>query len=429
MKRILIFIIMLFVQQAAYSQDLEMLKFLSTLETESKFETKSEIEQRQIKERNEKEAKFQSQTYGHIVRKAKEEKGYKVLYFYDGVAPAGKDGKWGFINTDMELVTPMKYDDIGYFSNKDHIALVVLNGKGGFIDRQGREVIPIKYDKFTHFTDGVSIVELNNKNGLIRTNGELLTPIKYDLIVPIDDGLRLVELYGKQGVVNSEGKEVIPVKYDRIFRFHTGKTTVALNGRYGVFNMDGVEILPVQYDAVVLDTDGFYSLLKGELTYHNNAGSKISFDKTEAIKIIGNHSLAYIKSDDKNTTKQGSAMAVFAALAGDDQGMYALSLIFNSIEKYTESLEWAQKSAEKGNVDAMFFLAGKYADGTGFEKNYEKVAQYLDLILEQKPDKRLILRAYSIFSMIYTEGGYGLAKDEKKGASYAKLYSDLSDEK
>lgn len=64
---------------------------------------------------DEMEAYHQARTFNPIREKA-EKKGYSsVHYFFDGIAPAEKNGKWGYINTDVEIVVPFQYDDIDYF--------------------------------------------------------------------------------------------------------------------------------------------------------------------------------------------------------------------------------------------------------------------------------------------------------------------------
>lgn len=58
---------------------------------------------------------------------------------------ANKDGKYGFINTDLNLVINTIYDDAAfYFMNG--LCPVKLNNKWGVIDVTGKTIIPFQYD-------------------------------------------------------------------------------------------------------------------------------------------------------------------------------------------------------------------------------------------------------------------------------------------
>jgi len=119
--------------------------------------------------------------------------------------PYRKGNEWGFCDRNKKIVIPIKYDDVGSFS--EGLARVELNGKWGYIDKEGKEVIPIKYDWARSFSEGLACVKLNGKYGYIDKEGKEVIPCKYDDAGCFSEGLACVELNGKWGYIDKEGKE------------------------------------------------------------------------------------------------------------------------------------------------------------------------------------------------------------------------------
>ncbi|MGI6012478.1 MAG: WG repeat-containing protein [Ruminococcus sp.] len=69
----------------------------------------------------------------------------------EGYAAVCKDGKWGYINEDGELVLDFQYDDAQSFQNG--FAAVCIDGKWGYIDEQGTVVIQPEFLMCSHISD------------------------------------------------------------------------------------------------------------------------------------------------------------------------------------------------------------------------------------------------------------------------------------
>jgi serine/threonine protein kinase len=54
----------------------------------------------------------------------------KKMNYYEGLAAVKKDGKWGFVNKNNEIVIPCKYLDVGYFVNGVTIVKTIEDSKG-----------------------------------------------------------------------------------------------------------------------------------------------------------------------------------------------------------------------------------------------------------------------------------------------------------
>lgn len=72
------------------------------------------------------------------------------LFVDKGYAAVKKDGKWGFVNTDGNLVIQPAYDDARSFSND--LAAVKIGDKWGFINPEGALVIEATFDDAKDFT-------------------------------------------------------------------------------------------------------------------------------------------------------------------------------------------------------------------------------------------------------------------------------------
>lgn len=80
-----------------------------------------------------------------------------------GYAAVCKDGKWGFINEDGELVLDYAYDDAQSFQNG--FAAVCTDGKWGYIDEEGNLVIQPDFLAATHISEAGTAAVLMEDNG------------------------------------------------------------------------------------------------------------------------------------------------------------------------------------------------------------------------------------------------------------------------
>ena len=87
-------------------------------------------------------------------------KKYDVLagYVSEGVLPALKGGKWGYVTPQGVVKIALQYEAAHPFG--EGLAAVKKGGKWGFIDIDGNEVIPFRYDNAYTFRQGVAMVEM-----------------------------------------------------------------------------------------------------------------------------------------------------------------------------------------------------------------------------------------------------------------------------
>ncbi len=77
----------------------------------------------------------------------------------DGCAAVCRDGKWGFVNTDGELVIDYTYEDAQSFRNG--LAAVNADGLWGYVDEEGKMMITPRFTAATHFSGaGTAAVQI-----------------------------------------------------------------------------------------------------------------------------------------------------------------------------------------------------------------------------------------------------------------------------
>jgi hypothetical protein len=85
------------------------------------------------------------------------------------VKPHQKNGKWGFINENDEIVIKHQFDDA--FPFFEGLSAVIINGKRGYINVQGDYIVEPIYESGTYFKDGKAQVTLNGQDFYIDKNG------------------------------------------------------------------------------------------------------------------------------------------------------------------------------------------------------------------------------------------------------------------
>lgn len=80
----------------------------------------------------------------------------------DGLCAVQKDGKWGYIDRDNNVVIPFEHD--GAYGADAGLASVTKDGKCGLVDYRNRIVIDYEYDNISSPYEGVAYAI---KNGLL----------------------------------------------------------------------------------------------------------------------------------------------------------------------------------------------------------------------------------------------------------------------
>ncbi len=212
----------------------------------------------------------------------------------EGLIGVKRNGKWGFIKPNEEVVIPFEYEgDSSDYQFSEGLSIVHKHHKYGFINKKGIVLIPIEYDKVKPFREGLalfdnyshdkrtigflnhqgkvefsfsrdSIYEMRSfynglasiqknyggKYGFINKKGKIIIKPQFSYAGDFTNkDYAVVEESGKWGVINRKGEVVVPIVYDSCRSVYSGLIPVKKNGKWGYSDMKGNIVIPFIYDA------------------------------------------------------------------------------------------------------------------------------------------------------------------------------------
>ena len=185
------------------------------------------------------------------------ENGEKVLSYKSSKATQQEE-KWRLVE-----VTAPKFDDAALFSGGH--APVRIGSKCGYINTDGEMIIPLKYDAACEFSDGMAAVKSNNNWGFVDTTGNLAIPCKFrvrkmnDLLISPYDINRLVnrEIEMVEGYDYDDDRfDDDTYDFDMVGYFHNGLALVDRGHKFGYINKKGEIVIPIKYKYASYFTNG-----------------------------------------------------------------------------------------------------------------------------------------------------------------------------
>ncbi|MBQ7917006.1 MAG: WG repeat-containing protein [Firmicutes bacterium] len=269
-----------------------------------------------------------------------------------------KNGKYGLIDQDGNMVTACEWDGIHLDDIKSGAIRVEKNGKWGLIDKNGKQIIPCQWYRIFEFSDGLAKVSGNEGYGFINSAGNLVIPCRYTEAHDFSDGLARVS----GGYINTSGKLVIPGKWIRNDDFHEGLAAVCkhwYSHSYDFIDKTGKTVLTTK--GFSPDSSGFCNgFVRGEpigvessyTTFRNRKGEEISSYGFDFARDFCD-GLAMVCNDDRwNYLKEN--------------GKLLTSRWWEKLGEFHEGLAYAQSDNENGYIDKTGQLV---ISGTGLWSN------------------------------------------------------------
>jgi hypothetical protein len=175
----------------------------------------------------------------------------KIFPGSEGLYPALKNGKYGFVNASGKFVVQPKFDQVKNYS--EDLAAVKLNGKWSYIDKFDRLTIQQDFDEAFDFQQNLAIVKIDNKVNLVDKSGNLLYPEGFDRISPTADGYFITEHAKLQGLIDPFGKEITQPQFDEIRPEKRNLILVRKDLQYGIIDEKGDFVLPLNYKNIIFD--------------------------------------------------------------------------------------------------------------------------------------------------------------------------------
>ena len=123
-------------------------------------------------------------TYGFITADGYVSRNTYTDLFVDdtGYLIAAKNGRYGYIDSNENILVPFKYDQLDMAQND--LIPVMKNEKYGVVDMNGDIVIPLQYDSWVSFDDrygkNCALTSIGDKVGIIDINNNIIAPFKFD---------------------------------------------------------------------------------------------------------------------------------------------------------------------------------------------------------------------------------------------------------
>jgi hypothetical protein len=275
-----------------------------------------------------------------------------VLVSFQSIAqvlfPIEIKGKWGYMNTDGEVVLAAVYDYADDFAGEYAVVAkgnqpCIINKKGKavidtgmyqfispvseglaavvdytkhkfYINMNGKKVItlPDSIYEVRKFKNGLAVVSkqvdihelkfgrdivtLGYVFGYMDTTGKMATGFIFDDADEMRNGIAKVRQGALFGLINAKGEWLLQPTYKSIGNFNEEKATVETDGKFGYINMKGEVIIPVQFEYAYDFTEGLAGIWSGGKYGYINETGTITIPATfEQIKPFSEGKAAILK--------------------------------------------------------------------------------------------------------------------------------------
>lgn len=178
----------------------------------------------------------------------------------EGLFPAGKDGKTGFVNSLGQWVIEPKFLEASNF--KEKISTFRNSSNWGLVGIDGAIISDAKWDEIKSFSAGIAVAKAGGKFFLLEKSGQTLNQEGFDQICRLKEGYFLVEKASKRGLLDNSGKEILAAEFENIQVEKPDFFIVTKDGLTGVINEKGDAIFPINYQEIVADWTGNQILVK-----------------------------------------------------------------------------------------------------------------------------------------------------------------------
>lgn len=185
-----------------------------------------------------------------------------VRHFSDGLAGVRVEGRWGFVDSQGQMVIlPQLSDTYGF---ADGYAPAAIAGQWGLMDRQGKWVILPQYKSVWHVNHGLVRVETESGWGALDLKGRWVIQPQYSFLGELVEGRRQAcDTEHHWGFLDASGGAAIPFRYGSGGRFSGGMAAARAEGEnlYGYIDLDGSWVLMPRYH-LALDFEGDYAVVR-----------------------------------------------------------------------------------------------------------------------------------------------------------------------
>ena len=180
------------------------------------------------------------------------------IFNSQGTAISMKDGKYGLVNRNGDILLNFIYDKISNFDNP-LLFKVTSHSSLGLADTNGKKLTEIAYDEIRYESPAAIYLKNDRKWGMCDISGTIIVPVVYDDVTYCANLIAMVKSASKWYVLNCKTGELSQKNYDEVYRLTTGVQTDnnMINGYYvkrgekwGYIDSFGKIIIDTKYDAL-----------------------------------------------------------------------------------------------------------------------------------------------------------------------------------
>ena len=273
----------------------------------------------------------------------------ELTAYSEGMAAVQKEGLWGFIDLDGQLVIPPEYRQVRSFS--DGAIAYREKGRWGYINSEGKPLFEQTFYDAGDFSEGLAPVKdrVDSSWKYIDKKGNNVISAQFDAAQPFKQGMAVVKKEGKYQYINKEGSIVFATEFYRAYSFsEDGLAEVrrVKNGKYGYIALDGSLKFEDEYGESSPFSDGLAAVRKdGKWGYINTSG---------VLVIQPQYAGAAIFAENRAAVKEGKQ---FYFIAKDGKKVFS------------RSFDWAG-SFDKGRALVLNDGVYQYINAEGLEVGY-----------------------------------------------------------
>ncbi len=194
------------------------------------------------------------------------------LWYEENVLKVQRDGKWGMINYEGEIILNTEYNSIQALPGIENAILVEKDGKYGIADNTGRLLLDVAYTEITNLgktnRDGYIVRDDTGLYGIVDNSNNVILQNQYQEIEKVyRNNLYVVTQDGTQKVVNSNGEDVLAQGFEQIsaiLKTEGQGVIYSTGGKYGIMSLAGDVIIEAQYDNLVEAKSNVFIATRGD---------------------------------------------------------------------------------------------------------------------------------------------------------------------
>ena len=223
----------------------------------------------------------------------------RVRKFSCGMAGVRMKQRWGFIDAKGQWAIEPQFQNVGDFS--EGLAPVRVDGKWGYVDQAGNMRIPPRFDWSGRFVEGVALAKLDGLYGYVDHTGALRIPARYGSATEVSGGYAGVLTEKGWGYIRHDGTFAIAPKFEKVsWGFREGLAAATKDGKWGFINTKGRFVIEPKFEELVwCFSDGLARVkLAGKYGYVDKTGRVLVEPKYEYASEYYEGGLAHVRDGD-----------------------------------------------------------------------------------------------------------------------------------